>query len=85
MWLIGHLRARRRGQAVASPRLPTAWIAWRDAYRTTRSARANALLILPYIEQNALYTQANVASYPGVVGVPASYAAVNNSWRAVGG
>lgn len=39
-WLIGQLRARRRGESVVSPRLRTAWIAWRDAYRTTSSARA---------------------------------------------
>jgi hypothetical protein len=41
-WLIGQLRARRRGETVASPRLRTAWIAWRDAYRTTSIARAQA-------------------------------------------
>jgi hypothetical protein len=37
-WLIDQLRARRRGERVASPRLRTAWIAWRDARRTTRDA-----------------------------------------------
>ena len=36
-WLIDQLRARRRGEAVTSPRLRTAWIAWRDARRTVRS------------------------------------------------
>lgn len=41
-WLVGQLRARRRGRAVVSPRLRTGWIAWRDACRTTRSARADA-------------------------------------------
>jgi hypothetical protein len=41
-WLQGHLRARRSGEDVSSPRLRTAWIAWRDAYRTTRTARARA-------------------------------------------
>jgi len=41
-WLIRQLRARRRGQDMPSPRLRTAWIAWRDAYRTTHSARARA-------------------------------------------
>lgn len=34
-WLIDQLRARRRGESVVSPRLRTAWIAWRDARRTT--------------------------------------------------
>ena len=34
-WLIGQLRARRRGKDVVSPRLRTAFIAWRDARRTT--------------------------------------------------
>src|SRR5690348_16717505 len=38
-WLIGQLRARRRGEGIASPRLRTAWLAWRDAYRTTRRVR----------------------------------------------
>jgi hypothetical protein len=36
-WLIDQLRARRRGEVVTSPRLRTAWIAWRDARRTVRS------------------------------------------------
>jgi nucleotidyltransferase-like protein len=36
-WLIDQLHARRRGEAVTSPRLRTAWIAWRDARRTVRS------------------------------------------------
>jgi hypothetical protein len=36
-WLIDQLRARRRGEIVASPRLRTAYIAWRDARRTTRN------------------------------------------------
>ncbi|SDS87358.1 hypothetical protein [Actinoplanes derwentensis] len=36
--LIGQLRARRRGEPVRSPRMSTAWIAWHDARRTTRSA-----------------------------------------------
>ena len=39
-WLVDQLRARRRGAAIASPRRRTAWIAWRDAHRTTRNARA---------------------------------------------
>jgi hypothetical protein len=38
-WLIGQLRARRRGEQVASPRLLTGWIAWRDARRTVSAAR----------------------------------------------
>lgn len=33
-WLIDQLRARRRGESRRSPRLRTAWIAWRDARRT---------------------------------------------------
>jgi hypothetical protein len=38
-WLINQLRARRHGQDAPSPRLRTAWIAWRDACRTTSDAR----------------------------------------------
>jgi hypothetical protein len=38
-WLIDQLRARRRGENVASPRVRTGWIAWRDARRTVRAAR----------------------------------------------
>jgi hypothetical protein len=38
-WLIQQLRARRRGEQVASPLLRAGWIAWRDARRTTRAAR----------------------------------------------
>ncbi|MEV6348366.1 nucleotidyltransferase domain-containing protein [Actinoplanes sp. NPDC051851] len=41
-WLVDQLRARRRGEDIVSPRLRTAWIAWRDARRTTRTARAGA-------------------------------------------
>lgn len=37
-WLISQLRARRRGEDVASPRVRTGWIAWRDARRTVRAA-----------------------------------------------
>jgi hypothetical protein len=35
-WLIEQLRARRHGEPVPSPRLRTAWAAWRDAHRTIR-------------------------------------------------
>ena len=35
-WLIDQLRARRRGERTQSPRVRTAWIAWRDARRTVR-------------------------------------------------
>ncbi|MEV4313054.1 nucleotidyltransferase domain-containing protein [Actinocrispum sp. NPDC049592] len=38
-WLIDHLRARRQGRNVTSPRLRTALIAWWDAVRTTSRAR----------------------------------------------
>lgn len=38
-WLIAQVAARRQGQAVASPRVRTAWIAWRDARRTVARAR----------------------------------------------
>ncbi|NES12863.1 MULTISPECIES: nucleotidyltransferase domain-containing protein [Micromonospora] len=38
-WLIDQLSARRRGERVASPRLRTALIAWRDARRTVARAR----------------------------------------------
>jgi hypothetical protein len=37
-WLKDQLRARRRGQRIASPRTRTALIAWRDARRTVASA-----------------------------------------------
>jgi hypothetical protein len=37
-WLREQLRARRRGERVASPRLRTALIAWRDARRTVATA-----------------------------------------------
>lgn len=39
-WLIDQLRARRRGEDLASPRLRTALIAWRDARRTVARAHA---------------------------------------------
>jgi hypothetical protein len=42
-WLIDQLRARRRGDEVASPRLRTGWIAWRDACRTVTAARHGRL------------------------------------------
>ena len=41
-WLIDQLRARRRGHQVMSPRVRTGLIAWRDARRTVRRARASA-------------------------------------------
>jgi hypothetical protein len=41
-WLKDQLRARRQGQQVASPRVRTALIAWRDARRTVASARRQA-------------------------------------------
>jgi Nucleotidyltransferase domain len=37
-WLIDQLRTRRRGGHVGSPRLRTAWIAWRDARGTIKKA-----------------------------------------------
>ncbi|BEL04200.1 nucleotidyltransferase domain-containing protein [Actinoplanes sichuanensis] len=40
-WLVDQLRARRRGEDIPSPRLRTAWIAWRDAHQTTRTADAD--------------------------------------------
>jgi hypothetical protein len=40
VWLIDQLRARRRGDAITSPRLRTALIAWRDAHRTVARARS---------------------------------------------
>lgn len=39
-WLRDQLRARRRGEDVRSPRLRTAFIAWRDARRTVVQARS---------------------------------------------
>ena len=41
-WLKDQLRARRQGQPVASPRVRTALIAWRDARRTVAGARRRA-------------------------------------------
>ena len=41
-WLKDQLRARRQGQRVASPRVRTALIAWRDARRTVAGARRRA-------------------------------------------
>ena len=38
-WLVDQLRARRRGEAVDSPRLRAGRIAWRDAWTTTRAAQ----------------------------------------------
>jgi hypothetical protein len=38
-WLVDHLRARRRGEDLTSPRLRTGLIAWRDARRTVARAR----------------------------------------------
>jgi hypothetical protein len=38
-WLKDQLRARRQGRPVASPRVRTALIAWRDARRTVAGAR----------------------------------------------
>jgi hypothetical protein len=38
-WLRADLHARRDGRPVRSPRLRTAWFAWRDARRTTAAAR----------------------------------------------
>ncbi|GAA4587958.1 hypothetical protein BJY16_008399 [Actinoplanes octamycinicus] len=38
-WLIAQLRDRRRGGTARSPRLRTAWLAWRDARRTVAAAR----------------------------------------------
>lgn len=37
-WLIAQLRARRQGNAIPSPRMRTALIAWRDARRTVARA-----------------------------------------------
>ena len=38
-WLVDQLRRRRHGEAATSPRLRTAWIAWRDTWTTVRWAR----------------------------------------------
>ncbi len=38
-WLVEQLRARRRGEDVVSPRLRTAYVAWRDARATVREVR----------------------------------------------
>ncbi len=38
-WLINQLSARRRGEAISSPRIRTAFVAWRDARRTVADAR----------------------------------------------
>ncbi|XVV10614.1 hypothetical protein ACQP2X_38090 [Actinoplanes sp. CA-131856] len=42
-WLVGQLGARRRGEAVSSPRMRTAFIAWRDARRTVARARRSTV------------------------------------------
>ena len=42
-WLKAKLRARRQGQPVASPRIPTALIAWWDARNTVARARRRAI------------------------------------------
>jgi len=47
-----------------------------------------AVMILPFIEQQPLYTQANVISFPGVpIGIPNNTepAGVNISWRTIAG
>lgn len=36
-WLVDDVRARRTGEHFASPRLRTAWFAWRDTRRTCRT------------------------------------------------
>jgi hypothetical protein len=38
-WLVDQLGARRRGEAVSSPRMRTAFVAWRDARRTVARAK----------------------------------------------
>ena len=38
LWLKADMAARRRGVSVRSPRLRTAWIAWRDARATVKTA-----------------------------------------------
>jgi hypothetical protein len=38
-WLIQDMRARRRGEPVASPRVRSGWIAWTDALRAIRRCR----------------------------------------------
>src|SRR5215475_5138056 len=43
-----------------------------------------AVLILPFVEQQALYVQANPASYPGTANT-ANLASYNLSWRSVRG
>ncbi len=42
-WLVDDLAARRRGERVVSPRVRTAWIAWRDTRRTVVAARRSAV------------------------------------------
>jgi prepilin-type N-terminal cleavage/methylation domain-containing protein/prepilin-type processing-associated H-X9-DG protein len=45
-----------------------------------------AVFLLPYIEHDNLYKQANPASFPGIAvtpGVVPAYSKVNNSWRSV--
>ena len=46
-WLIDQLAARRRGEVVASPRVPAAAIAWWDARRTVALAKKNRLRAVP--------------------------------------
>ena len=45
-----------------------------------------AVYVLPFIEQDALYRQANVGSFPGIAVTPGTvpaYSSVNNSWRVI--
>jgi prepilin-type processing-associated H-X9-DG protein len=45
-----------------------------------------AVFLLPYIEQDNLYRQANVGSFPGIAVTPGTvpaYTSVNNSWRVI--
>ena len=39
-WLVDQLRARRHDDPVESPRLHTAWVAWRDCRTTVSWARS---------------------------------------------
>jgi prepilin-type N-terminal cleavage/methylation domain-containing protein/prepilin-type processing-associated H-X9-DG protein len=81
----------------ASQRLPPAsQVPWYNAANGDQDAYMQlqvpfgpnwAVLLLPYLEQNALYTQANVGSYPGIpltIGTTPAYGSVDNSWRSVG-
>src|SRR2546421_4365318 len=74
---------------------PAVSIPWATATGAAAGTKANgkndgpfgpnwAVYLLPYIEQSALYQQANVTSFPGVPVTPGTVpSGVNLSWRSI--